>query len=80
VGSVAGKVKREGIVPKPSADDISQQALQLENLVTRWAQGKEMTKDVKKAFEDKGWTVDLRRGSSEVEAFDPTGKQHYLQP
>jgi len=80
VGSVAGKVKREGITPKPSANEIDQQALQLENMVTRWAQGKEMTKDVKKAFEDKGWTVDLRRGSTDVEAHDPTGKQHYLQP
>lgn len=54
--------------------------IELDNAVTSWAQGKLQAKEVQKIFKDKGWTLDLRRGRYDVEAFDPSGKAHYIQP
>lgn len=54
--------------------------LELNDAVTSWAQGKLTPKEVQKAFKDKGWSVDLRRGRYDVEAFDPSGKAHYITP
>lgn len=52
----------------------------LDNVVTEWARGNMTAKEVQKAFKKEGWTVDLRRGRYDVEAFDPSGKSHYITP
>jgi len=59
---------------------VDRTALELEGMLTKYAQGKLKAPDVQKAFKDKGWRVDLRRGTYDFEAHDPTGKMHYLTP
>lgn len=52
----------------------------LENAMTKHAQGKISTGDVKKLFAKHGWHIDMRRGGYDWEIFDPSGKAHYLTP
>lgn len=52
----------------------------LENIVSEWAKGRMTAAQVQTEFKKSGWTADLRRGRYEVEAFDPDGNAHYLQP
>ncbi len=54
--------------------------LTMENFVSEWAKGRMTAQQVQKEFKSRGWTADLRRGRYDVEAFDPTGKAHYLTP
>lgn len=63
---------------KYSANENRPQAL--DNSLSSWAQGKSTAKEVQTIFKEHGWTVDLRRGRYDVEAFDPSGKAHYISP
>lgn len=72
----------EGRLPRgeSSGGGGNETAIYLEGILTQYARGQLNSKQVQKAFKDKGWTVDLRRGRYDYEAFDPSGKAHYLQP
>jgi phage-related minor tail protein len=52
----------------------------LEDTVSEWAKGNMTAKEVQKVFKEKGWTTDLRKGRYGVEAYDPTGRHHILEP
>jgi hypothetical protein len=54
------------------------QVPELEGFLGHYAQGKMTAPQVQKEFKSRGWSVNLRGKSGEAEAFDPTGKQHYL--
>lgn len=57
-----------------------QAPIELENVVNQWAQGKAVPSDVRDAFTQRGWKVDLRKGRYDVEAYDPDGNVYYIQP
>lgn len=66
---------------KPSGmSDMERTGFELEKHLTTYAQGKMTATEVQKKFKDAGWSVNLRGKASEIEAFDPTGKAHYLVP
>lgn len=67
---------------KKEAPNYSREAteLHLNDVVSKWAQGKATAKDVQNEFKSRGWSVDLRKGRYDVEAFDPDGKQVFIQP
>jgi hypothetical protein len=83
-------VRRSGQIPLSDAAPRSSagagggfshpQAQELENIVGRWAQGRMTAPEVQQEFKSRGWSVDLRRGRYDVEAFDPSGRVHYLAP
>lgn len=52
----------------------------LEQSLTEYARGNLNAKGVQKIFKDHGWGVNLQRGKYDFEAWDPTGKMHYLVP
>lgn len=64
----------------PGGGGPSAHPIELENFISEWAKGRMTAAQVQKEFKARGWTTDLRRGGSDVEAFDPTGKAHYLTP
>jgi hypothetical protein len=52
----------------------------IEDALTNYSRGTMKSDDVQKVFKEHGWSVDLRRGRYDFEAFDPSGKAHYIAP
>lgn len=52
----------------------------LEDTLTKHAQGRVTSQEVKSAFKEAGWRVDLRRGRTDYEVYDPNGNHMYIQP
>lgn len=73
-----------GLAPKPKArasSRVEAEAPQhLQDAVSSWAQGKMKASEVQKLFKKEGWSLDLRKGRYDVEAFSPEGYSTYISP